>query len=77
MIRNRCISRLKRYHLSSGIEISQLKGNRKVTGSGGSMIARWKLEGIDGEKPRDVESAAQFDSTRKPYQTQMLSGTTD
>lgn len=77
MIRNRCISRLKRYHLSSRILILQLKGNRKVSGSGGSMIARWKLEGIDGEKPQDVESAAQFDSTRKSYQAQMLYGATD
>ena len=49
----------------------------KSLGSGGSMVARLKLEGIDGKIPPDVESAAQFDSTRKPYQTQMLSGTTD
>lgn len=77
MIRNRCISRLKRYHLSSRTVVLQLKGNRKISGSGGSMIARGKLEGIDGEKPQDVESAAQFDATRKSYQAQMLYGTTD
>jgi len=41
-----------------------LKGNRKVLSSGGSMFARMKLEGIDGKKPQDVDSAAQFDSTR-------------
>ena len=54
-----------------------LKGNRKVSGSGGSMVARLKLEGIDGKIPPDVESAAQFDSTRKSYQTQILYGATD
>lgn len=77
MIRNRFISRLKRYHLRSGPTRSHLKGNRKVSGSGGSMIARLKLEGIDGKIPPDVESAAQFDPTRKSYQTQMLYGATD
>lgn len=77
MIRNRFISRLKRYHLRSGPRGSHLQGNRKVSGSGGSMIARLKLEGIDGKIPPDVESAAQFDPTRKSYQTQMLYGATD
>jgi len=77
MIRNRFISCLKRYHLRSGHRCSHLKGNRKLSGSGGSMIARLKLEGIDGGIPQDVESAAQFDSTRKSYQTQMLYGATD
>jgi len=76
MIRNRFISCLKRYHLRSRLGL-HLKGNRKTSGSGGSMIARLKLEGIDGKIPPDVESAAQFDSTRKSYQTQMLYGTTD
>jgi len=28
------------------------------------MIARLKLEGIDGGIPQDVESAAQFDNTQ-------------
>ncbi len=64
MIRNRCISRPKRYYLSSSTSVLQLKGNRKVLSSGGSMFARMKLEGIDGKKPQDVDSAAQFDSTR-------------
>jgi len=41
------------------------------------MVARLKLEGIDGKLPPDVESAAQFDSTRKTYQTQILIGATD
>jgi len=77
MIRNRFISCLKRYHLRSGPRGSHLKGNRKASGSGGSMIARLKLEGIDGGIPQDVESAAQFDATRKSYQTQMLYGATD
>jgi len=54
-----------------------LKGNREFTGSGGSMIARLKLEGIDEKIPQDVESAAQFDPTRKIYRTQMLYGATD
>jgi hypothetical protein len=41
------------------------------------MVARLKLEGIDGRIPPDVDSAAQFDSTRKSYQTQILFGATD
>jgi len=28
------------------------------------MVARLKLEGIDGGIPQDVESAAQFDNTQ-------------
>lgn len=76
MIRHRFISCLKRYRLESGHR-SHSQGNRKVTGSGGSMVARLKLEGIDGKIPPDVESAAQFDPTRKSYQTQMLYGITD
>ena len=34
-------------------------------GSGGSMVARLKLKGIDGRAPPGVEPAAQFDSTRE------------
>jgi len=41
------------------------------------MVARLKLEGIDGKIPPDVESAAQFDPTRESYQTQMPGGATD
>ena len=33
--------------------------------SGRSMVARVKLEGIDGAAPPGVEPAAQFDSTRE------------
>lgn len=58
-------------HASSG-----LQGNRKFSGSGGSTVARLKLEGIDGEVPPDVESAAQFDPTREPYQAQTRGGLT-
>jgi hypothetical protein len=36
----------------------------KSLGSGGSMVARLKLKGIDGRAPPGVELAAQFDSTR-------------
>ena len=36
----------------------------KSLGSGGSMIARLKLKGIDGKAQQGVEPAAQFDSTR-------------
>lgn len=46
------------------------------TGSGGSMAARLELEGIDGGVPPDVESAAQFDATRTPYQAQTYGGST-
>ena len=35
----------------------------KRLGSGGSMVARLKLKGIDGRAPQDVDSVAQFDST--------------
>jgi len=64
MIRNRFISCLKRYHPRSRRRRLHLKGNREGSGSGGSMIARLKLEVIDGGIPPDVESAAQFDPTR-------------
>ena len=33
--------------------------------SGESMVARLKLEGIDGRAPPGVEPAAEFDSTRE------------
>ena len=36
-----------------------------ILGSGGSMVARLKLKGIDGRAPPGVELAAQFDSTRE------------
>ncbi len=36
----------------------------KALGSGGSMVARLKLKGIDGKAPPGVELAAQFDPTR-------------
>jgi len=36
----------------------------KSLGSGGSMVARLTLEGIDGRAPPGVEPAAEFDSTR-------------
>ena len=34
-------------------------------GSGGSLVAKLKLKGIDGKAPPGVELAAQFDSTRE------------
>ncbi len=37
----------------------------KSLGSGGSMVARLKLKGIDGRAPPGVEPAAQFDPTRE------------
>ena len=81
MIRYRRSLNRKRYQHEIGSETFRSYQNPRETvkflGSGGSMVARLKLEGIDGEIPQDVESAAQFDSTRQPYQTQMLSGTTD
>ena len=40
-------------------------GKLKSLGSGGSMVARLKLKGIDGRAPPGVELAAQFDSTRE------------
>ncbi len=36
----------------------------KSLGSGGSMVARLKLKGIDGRAPPGVEPAALFDPTR-------------
>ena len=36
----------------------------KFLGSGGSMVARLKLKGIDGRAPLGVEPAAQLDPTR-------------
>ena len=40
-------------------------GKPKTLGSGGSMVAKLKLKGIDGRAPPGVELAAQFDSTRE------------
>ncbi len=37
----------------------------KFLGSGGSMVARLKLKGIDGRAPPGVELAAQSDPTQK------------
>ena len=39
-------------------------GKPKSLGSGGSMVAKLKLKGIDGRAPPGVEPVAQFDSTR-------------
>ena len=40
-------------------------GKPKSLGSGGSMVAKLKLKGIDGRAPPGVEPAAYFDSTRE------------
>ena len=37
----------------------------KFLGSGGSMVARLNLKGIDGRAPPGVEPAASFDATGK------------
>ena len=37
----------------------------KHLGSGGSMVARLKLKGIDGRAPPGVEPVAYFDSKRE------------
>ena len=41
------------------------KEKSKYLDSGGSMVARLKLKGIDGRAPQDVDSVAQFDSTQE------------
>jgi len=38
--------------------LSNSTGNRKSLSSGGSMVARLKLKGIDGRAPPGVELAA-------------------
>jgi hypothetical protein len=40
-------------------------GKPKFLDSGGSMVAKLKLKGIDGRAPPGVEPVAQFDSTRE------------
>ena len=40
-------------------------GKPEFFGSGGSLVAKLKLKGIDGKAPPGVELAAQFDSTRE------------
>ena len=40
-------------------------GKPKFLDSGGSIVARPKLKGIDGRAPPGVEPVAQFDSTRE------------
>ena len=44
---------------------SALYEKSKSLGSGGSMVARLKLKGIDGRAPPGEETAAEFDSTRE------------
>ncbi|GFT93160.1 hypothetical protein NPIL_479811 [Nephila pilipes] len=40
-------------------------GKPELLGSGGSMVAKLKLKGIDGRAQPGMDSAAQFDSTRE------------
>ena len=40
-------------------------GKPESLGSGGSLVAKLKLKGIDGKAPPGVELAAQFDPTRE------------
>lgn len=40
-------------------------GKPKLLGSGGSMVAKLKLKGIDGGSPPGMELAVQFDSTQR------------
>ena len=42
----------------------EASGKPKSLGSGGSMVAKLKLKGIDGRAPPGVEPVAEFDSTR-------------
>ena len=42
-------------------------GKPKFLDSGGSIVARPKLKGIDGRAPPGVEPVAQFDSTRENF----------
>lgn len=63
MIRYRRSLDRKRYYQEFGdmkpiLISSGSKGNRKFSSSGGSMVARLKLKGIDGKAPPGVESAA-------------------
>lgn len=62
MIRYRRSPDRKPYHQLVGSKHKEItpenKGNRKVSGSGGSIVARPKLKGIDGKAPPGVESAA-------------------
>ena len=39
------------------------KSNLKPMGSGGSIVARLKLKGVDAMTPQGVEYAPQFDNT--------------
>ena len=48
--------------------------NFKPLPPGGSIVARPKLKGIDGRAPPEVESAAQFDSTRENSQAPKAMG---
>ena len=38
--------------------IKEITGNEKIFGSGGSMVAKLKLKGIDGKTPPEMELAA-------------------
>jgi hypothetical protein len=62
MIRYRRSHNLKLYRLRIGDRFistsSALYEKSKFLGSGGSMVARLKLKGIDGRAPPGVEPAA-------------------
>lgn len=45
--------------------LSDLMRNLEFLGSGGSIVARPKLKGIDGKALPEVDFAVQFDSTRE------------
>ena len=38
--------------------IEEMTGNEEFFGSGGSMVAKLKLKGIDGKSPPEMELAA-------------------
>ena len=68
MLRYHCILNYKLYRLGISEEYCASLApyeKSKSLGSGGSMVARLKLKGIDGRAPPGVELAAQFDSTRE------------
>jgi len=58
VIRDRCSSGSKRCRCCDAILLAAWEGNLKCSDSGDSMLARVKIEEIDGVTPQGVDCAA-------------------
>ena len=49
---------IRRFYCCILYTIEEIPGNEEFFGSGGSMVAKLKLKGIDGKSPPEMELAA-------------------